>query len=231
MTNICPSLGETQVTSHCPIKPEDEIEKHGKPMRIATRAPANQSEHVVSLYKQVRDDEVPLDFTGDVDYMLNREKYELVISNANLDSLRESYNLNLRPWQKMVLNALSQQNNWEVLWVFDYDGNSGKTELSRYLMLKLNYQILKPAETHDMCGLIDSRCNGYAFDLPRTDYSKLNEFFSLIEDLKGKFLLSTKYKGTIKTPKSNKIVIFANQLPNLELLSMDRWQFFHTKFG
>lgn len=121
--------------------------------------------------------------------MLHREKYELIISNAFLDSLRDSYNLNLRPWQKNVLSALDEQTNREVLWVFDYDGNSGKTELSHYLMFKRNFQILKPAETHDMCGLLDSRSNGYAFDLPRSDYSKINDFFGLIEDLKGNFLL------------------------------------------
>ncbi|XP_046642671.1 uncharacterized protein LOC124327718 [Daphnia pulicaria] len=98
-------------------------------------------------------------------------------------------------------------------------------------MYKLNYQILKAAEARDVCGMIESNSNGFVFDFARSDVSKINDFFSLIEDLKGRFLISTKYRGSVKTPRSNTVVVFANQLPNLELLSMDRWSFFHPKLG
>jgi hypothetical protein len=98
-------------------------------------------------------------------------------------------------------------------------------------MYKSNYQILKAGETRDICGMIESNSNGYVFDFARSDNSKINDFFALIEHLNGRFLLSSKYRGCVKTPQSNTIVVFANQLPNLELLSMDRWEFFHTKHG
>lgn len=222
---------DAECVSHCSNKAEDVIESFGKAMRAAARAQGNQPQHLVSLYNQVREGEVPLNFTGDIDYIVNKDKYELVISNAYMDNSRQSYSLNLRPWQRCVVNALSTQNDRTVLWVFDYDGNSGKTELSHYLMYKLNYQILKAADSRDVCGMIESNSNGFVFDFARSDVSKINDFFSLIEDLKGRFLISTKYRGSVKTPRSNTVVVFANQLPNLELLSMDRWSFFHPKLG
>ena len=103
--------------------------------------------------------------------------------------------------------------------------------MCRYLTFKENYQLLKPSSSRDMCRLIDSRSAGYVFDLSKSHSSKMNDFFALVEDLKNKYVFSSKYKGCVKTPVSNKIVIFANQLPNLTFLSIDRWSFFHTKLG
>lgn len=200
-------------------------------MRPTSRAQGNQLKHLVSVYNQVREGEIPLNFTGEIDYIVKKDKYEMVISNTHLENTRLSYSLTLRPWQRDVVNALSNQSDRKVLWVFDFDGNSGKNELSRYLMYKSNYQILKAGETRDICGMIESNSNGYVFDFARSDNSKINDFFALIEDLKGRFLLSNKYRGCVKTPQSNTIVVFANQLSNLELLSMNRWEFFHTKLG
>lgn len=166
-------------TDCCPFGLEDVVEKRGRPMKIFTRTKGAAPEHLSTLYSQVKEEEIPLNFTGDIHYMLNKEKYETVISNANLEIMRESYCLHLRPWQVMVVNDLYHQDDRSILWVFDFNGNTGKSELSRYLMMKLNYQVLKPADTHDLCGLIDSRADGYAFDLPRSGVSKINDFFRL----------------------------------------------------
>ena len=62
--------------------------------------------------------------------------------------------------------------------MFDYDGNSGKIELSYYLMYKLNYQILKASNSHDVCGMIESNSSGFVFDFAGSDTSKLNDLFS-----------------------------------------------------
>ncbi len=93
------------------------------------------------------------------------------------------------------------------------------------------YYSLQLLDKRDICGMIETNSKVFIFDFARSDNSKINDFFLLIEDLKGRFLLSSKYRGCVKTPRSNTIVVFTNQLPNLELLSMDRWEFFHTKLG
>ncbi|KZR96030.1 Uncharacterized protein APZ42_009864, partial [Daphnia magna] len=44
-------------------------------------------------------------------------------------------------------------------------------------------------------------------------------------------LFHGKYKGCEKVTLNNTVIVFANQLPNLDRLSLDRWVFFHTKLG
>ena len=41
-------------------------------MKLPTRKIGTQPEHNVTLYNQVREEEVPLNFTGDVHYMLHK---------------------------------------------------------------------------------------------------------------------------------------------------------------
>ena len=43
--------------------------------------------------------------------------------------------------------------------------------------------------------------------------------YEILEDLKNKFLISGKYKGCEKITLQNTVIVFANQLPNLERLS------------
>lgn len=54
----------------------------------------------------------------------------------------ENFEIILRPWQLEVGNLLSVQTSRELLWVFDFDGNSGKTEMARYLQRNKNFQKL-----------------------------------------------------------------------------------------
>ena len=85
------------------------------------------------------------------------------------------------------MNALNLQDNRKILWMFDFSGNTVTSELSRYLMFKPNYQVLKPAGTRDICGVLESRCDGSAFDLPRS-VTKRNDVSPLLESYKEKFL-------------------------------------------
>ena len=78
-----------------------------------------------------------------------------------------------------------------------------------YLIYKLNYQILKASDSHDVCGMIESNSSGFVFDFAGSDTSKLNDLFSLIQDLKGHLLISTKDRGSVETPRSTTVVVFA----------------------
>ncbi len=135
--------------------------------------------------------------------------------------------------KKKVVQLLEEQTNRSVLWVFDYDGNTGKTELGKFLMFKKNYQVLVPGRTHDICGILNPFANGYVFDCARNAFSssgiqRINEMFGVLEDIKNNYLVSGKYRGLAKIITSHKIVVFANQLPNLDKLSLDRWHFSYT---
>ena len=52
-----------------------------------------------------------------------------------------------------------------------------------------------------------------------------------MEDIKNESVETGKYGGCEKTLRSTTLLVFANFLPNLNVLSLDRWKFFHTKLG
>ena len=64
------------------------------------------------------------------------------IKKTDFDKVIMENNLQLRAWQKKVLSLTLNQNNRTVLWVFDSQGNSGKTELSSFLKYNHNFQKL-----------------------------------------------------------------------------------------
>ena len=77
--------------------------------------------------------------------------------------------------------------------------------------------------------------SGYVFDCPKDSFisgiERITELFGLLEEIKNRYLVSGKYRGATKILLNNKVVVFANQLPNLEKMSFDRWNFFHTRLG
>ena len=135
----------------------------------------------------------------------------------------------------MVVQLIEEQNDRQVLWVLDYNGDSGKSELGKFLLYKKNFQILTPGKTHDLCGMLNPFTSGYVFDCPTDSFisgiERITEMFGLLEEIKNRYLVSGKYRGATKILLNNKVVVFANQLPNLEKMSFDRWNFFHTRLG
>lgn len=89
--------------------------------------------------------------------------------------------------------------------------------------MKKNYQILFPGSTHNLFSMLNPFAAGYVIDC--------YEFYDLMEQLKNRFLVSGKYQGSQKIPTSNLILVLENQIPILERLSLDRWDFFHPRLG
>lgn len=144
------------------------VERHGVPMRVVNPSgpKKTQVEELQVAYSKVRSDNAPPDFTGDISYMVNRDKYDAVMAQALFDNAREHFELALRPWQRQVINLLHEQNSRHILWVFDYDGNTGKTQLGKYLMFKMNYQVLACGRSHDLAGILNPFCQWVHLRLP-----------------------------------------------------------------
>ena len=57
----------------------------------------------------------------------------------------------LRPWQQDAVEKIRDQGNTELMWIFDFKGNSGKTTLSQHLASFEGFQRLpqcKCSATH-----------------------------------------------------------------------------------
>lgn len=234
------SLFESVIFSgNCPILKNDLADSFGVQMRPvpvgqkrkAAEAPQEYSE----LYEEVRRTGEYPDLSGNVHAILNKEKYKVVMESGRSDYLKDSFDLTLRPWQAQVKTLALSQNDRHILWVFDYTGNAGKSTLTQYLRLKCGFQKLSPTSSHHICGMLNSSASGYVFDLTRaaltTLKNRMQDFFELVEEIKGKYVTSGKYSGSEKDLKSHIVVVFANQLPNLDFMSADRWIFFHPQLG
>ena len=121
------------------------VSEFGKPM-IKRKGPNSSgkltlAEKLDSTFRYVLENKkTPENLGDDIAAIINKTDFDKVINVAKSRIRAMEYNITLRPWQQKVLSLLYDQDNRTVLWVFDCEGKSGKTELSRYLKYKLNFQ-------------------------------------------------------------------------------------------
>ena len=113
-----------------------------------------------------------------------------------------------------------------MLWVFDYNGNRGKTALSDMFRNYENFQHFRLANQHT-ARLIDQSAKGYVFDLHHSAVPT-RSFYTLIKQITDGEVWS---RSTKKNVQSRKVVVLASGPPNLCALSLDQWQIFHPCLG
>lgn len=142
------------------------------------------------------------------------------------------------PWQKEILDKIFDKvptnfkdpHDREVHWITDFEGNSGKSKLTKYLCA-YNNNIIKISfgTANQLRSAVVSAGSRkmYIIDIPRTLGSddSLTSVISVVEDIKGGFISSSFY-GThnqlLMTPPH--VVIFSNRECPAQTLSSDRWQ-------
>lgn len=131
-----------------------------------------------------------------------------------LAQLEERYaSCPLRGWQQEALDLLAVQCDRKILWIADFEGETGKSFLTQWLLTFQQYQVLGPGKYQDLVYNVDVCAKGYVFDLPA---SVKEEYlpYSLMEKLKDGILVSTKYEGGAKYTESTKVIVFANIGPD-----------------
>lgn len=131
-----------------------------------------------------------------------------------------------RPWQRMVLEEANDGR--KVILVYDSIGNTGKSYLSHWFAVRHRAALIPIMRGYQdfMRMLYSVESPLYFVDVPRglagTSYRAL---FSAIETAKNGFSYDDRYeyKYTFRDPP--KIVVFSNTVPDLDLLSPDRWVF------
>ena len=132
-----------------------------------------------------------------------------------------SNNLTLFPWQLEVIRTISEEDSdRSVFWVEDEVGGAGKSVLARYIVGCENAALFHDFDYRNNSFLYDKE-NVVVFDLPRS-YVPSNMTF--VEDLKNGHVMSMKYEPVRKIFDSPTIIIFSNNPPPLQHLSMDRWR-------
>jgi len=155
----------------------------------------------IKLMKQIKNDEI------------SKEYYENIYKNVVWNSFQET-----------ILNIISSPPNArKINWVYDKLGNSGKSFLSTYLSIYRDAYIINGGKEQD----IYYNYNGQPiviFDLARdAPMVAFDSIYRTMENFKNGYFLSTKYEGGCKRFVPPHIIVFSNELPNVEKMSKDRW--------
>lgn len=139
-----------------------------------------------------------------------------------------------RPWQQRVIDALNVPR--QIICVVDERGNTGKTFLAMWhrwhhrgeiLPLMRNYQDIMRA-TYQLVENRDSLPVLF-IDLPRAQTKKtLQHMFAAIETIKNGICYDDRYQLRQRLFAPPKVVVFTNEFPDMNLLSVDRWLFIDT---
>ena len=137
----------------------------------------------------------------------------------------------LWPWQEELKDLmLITGNDRKVYVVYDPVGNNGKTTFVRYMgcnKLAAKVPIMNNARDIMRCVMGRKKSTGYMVDMPRAlKKEKMLQFWSAIEEVKNGYAFEDRYEFKEEYFDPPNVVVFTNHIPELEMLSEDRWVFF-----
>lgn len=135
------------------------------------------------------------------------------------------------PWQALCLEKLKSQDKRSIMWIYDKEGNNGKSELSDHIEDQLDGLCVESGSYKDIAYLWQREKN-IVFDLCRSQ----EEFtpYKAMESFKKGRLTSTKYQTVRKkmdNHESCNVVVFSNYMPDISKSSIDRWDIYTLDKG
>lgn len=135
--------------------------------------------------------------------------------------------VDLYEWQRQLVAELREDpDERRILWYYDQEGGSGKTALAKHILTNLpRSMFFSGGKFADMAyQVIRSKFDPrvIVLNLPRTADGKVS--YSAIESMKDGLLQSGKYEGGWRMFPPPHLVVFANFMPDLASLSLDRWE-------
>lgn len=129
---------------------------------------------------------------------------------------------NLYDWQQHLLDmCLKEPDDRTIVWVWESQGNRGKTQFCKYLYIKHGATVLGNGAFKDIAQAIPANPKIVVFNITRDLEERFN--YSAVEAVKDGMIFSGKYESTMKVFNSPHVMIFANFQPRLDAMSLDRW--------
>jgi hypothetical protein len=140
--------------------------------------------------------------------------------------LKNYENCELNPFQLTWKHLIENQNDREILWIYDPEGNAGKTFFCDYMVAKHNaFKCENNAKRDVMQSYNEQKI--VLIDLGRTEETTYN--YNMIEKFKDGNIFKQKYESEILHIKGIKLGVFSNNLPDINALSLDRWRLLEIK--
>lgn len=159
--------------------------------------------------------------TKDGDYVVKglkiREKVEILKDK------------DLYVWQKKIVELLNKKpDNRTINWYWEPDGCTGKTTFCKYIYMKFENVVMLSGKGADMKnGIVEyDKKNGILpkiviINIPRSTHEFVS--YSGIEEVKDMFFYSGKYEGGMICGNPPHVIVFANEEPDYDKMSNDRW--------
>ncbi len=132
-----------------------------------------------------------------------------------------------RDWQqKLWLELANPTDDRCVKWYWESVGNVGKTAFARYMVIKHKAYYVCGSASDMKNGLCNYYIKNQCFpkivflDIPR---NSLGCSYKGIEQVKNGIFFNTKYEGMMIVFNPPHVVVFANDMPNEDAMSADRW--------
>ena len=132
-----------------------------------------------------------------------------------------------KPWQRSVLDLLDSCTNPRTIhWIYESTGNVGKTFLAKFLCLRPG-TIICQGKSADVLNQVNVAIDAgrrpqlILVDIPRVTLDYVS--YNCLECLKNGLLYSGKYEGGVCIFPSPTVLCFANEMPQLHKMSIDRW--------
>lgn len=133
-------------------------------------------------------------------------------------------------WQKEVIDIIkTKPDKRSIYWFWEPKGNVGKTTLCKYLVVKHNALIVT-GKSSDMFHAIAKNPKKRTIiivDVPRSAQDFIN--YGAIEQIKNGLIFSGKYEGSQMVFNCPHVIVFSNDTPEIEKLSLDRWKIIRIK--
>jgi hypothetical protein len=182
------------------------------------------------VYKHAKDHGIPEESLSK-EY---KEAKDLYVKNKqNIDI----NNVILRPWQEGLLNYIKPSDR-EVIWVIGRKGNEGKTWFQEFLASKFGWSRVICGmdirmKKSSICHILSKRSlmttDIFLFDVGKAKTEE-DMNYELLEQVKNGRTLAAKFDSKeLKFHTPNIIVVFSNEMPDVDQLSKDRWKIFQIR--
>lgn len=134
----------------------------------------------------------------------------------------------LRPWQDELENLIKQQpDDRTIHWIWENIGGIGKSALVKRWAHLYGAQVCagKAADMKYQLTETDPKPRIVIFDVPRSSFQYIS--YQGMEEIKNGCFASTKFKSTMVLYNPPHVIVFANEPPDRERLSADRWRVGH----
>lgn len=126
-------------------------------------------------------------------------------------------------WQLQVMDIIkTKPDKRTVYWFWNASGNIGKTTLAKYLCVK-HGALYIGGNANDIKCAIASMKKKPTICILGVPKSVEHVSYRGLEEVKDGIFFSGKYESGMSVYNNPHVIVFANQEPELEMLSMDRW--------